>query len=639
MGALAAYYCFVASLAPARRYRFLPYFSVLRLGYDSGLRRRVESWLAEVEPDAAAAWLDLLVELPERCRKRVAAWAEQCGLHTAAPAAALRDVFLLAAQLDPAKQPEACEQIGKAVNAGTDLAFINAWLRLRLETGRFLWLGTPARRAALPLERIRALAPGAALPSVYGLCRDGGAAFLAEPGLELLNPLALEFVCETAARNRPLAVVLLRAMLAMPPAQQEEFMKSAGQALSWSTLAPQHAADVVVRWQAGLPKAAVDEWVLWIDELPPRWREKAVALPNEALAALAKAVERAPGQTLWGVRAPLCAHAPDLAIGFLRAGPRHLAELGEWFSACGSVRARRLLEGARQHSLFAAAPEDAGALVALDNFLLAHRALARRLPEFVTWDKHFSGAKPLKAEAIADVAARIHSKLPLLQMWWLQEEVRAELLRVHPDENAARLYAALETNRRPLRRFLRRHAAAAEDQRLDHAVNRRWLHRMSARLHLDAWLHAPALVFTVEGYGRVTIAPETDPLEILRMGTYVDSCFAAGGYNAHAVVAVLLDANKRVLFARDAQGKFLARQVAAINEDARLVCYGVYPVNRPAPLEDAFAAYVTEWAARLRVAFADTDDNVTPLAVARWYDDGVWSRFRKKAEAEAAVAA
>ncbi len=413
-------------------------------------------------------------------------------------------------------------------------------------------------------------------------------------------------------------------------------MKSSGQALSWSNLTPPHAAAVIARWQAGLSKAPVAEWVLWIDELPPRWRDAAVALPTEALAALSKAAGRAPGQTLWGVRQPLCTHAPDLAIRFLRAGPRHLAELAAWFGACGSVRARRLLDLARQQPLFAA-PPDAGALIALDNFLLAHRPLASRLPEFVTWDKHFAGAKPLKPAAIADVAARIHAKLPLLQIWWLQEEVRAELLRVHPDENAARLYAALESNRRPLRRFLLRHGAAEADQRLDHAVNRHWLRRMSTRLHLDAWLHAPALVFTVEGYGRVTIGPETDPLEILRMGTYVDSCFAAGGYNAHAVVAVLLDANKRVLFARDAQGKFLARQVAAIAEDARLVCYGVYPASRPAPLEDAFAAYVTEWAARLKVTFADTDDNVKPLAVARWYDDGVWSRFRKKAEDTAAA--
>jgi len=103
-------------------------------------------------------------------------------------------------------------------------------------------------------------------------------------------------------------------------------------------------------------------------------------------------------------------------------------------------------------------------------------------------------------------------------------------------------------------------------------------------------------------------------------------------------VAVLLDANKRVLFARDAQGRFLARQVAAVDEEARLVCYDVYPTSRPAPLEDAFAAYVTEWAARMQVTFADTDDNVKPLAVDRWYDDGVWERFSKKAE-EAAVAA
>ncbi|MCC6539725.1 MAG: hypothetical protein IT162_19410 [Bryobacterales bacterium] len=634
MGATAAYYRFASLLGPARRYRFLPYYSVLRLAQSRALRQRVLAWIAAQEPAAVAAWLDLLADLPEACRVRVAAWAEQGGRLAAPPAPEWGVVLRLVKHLDAAKQPDLCEHIGKALDAGTDVAFIEAWLRLRIESGRFLWLGTPAQGAALPLDRIRALNPGPALPAVYYLCRGGGADFLGEPGLALLGPAALEFICDAASRSRPVAQALLRALLALPTARQEELIHTAGPALSWSNMTAAQVTAVLARWDAGLSKAAVDEWVLWIDELPPRWRDAAVALPAACVAAMGKAG----GQTPGGVRAALCRYAPDLAVEFLRAGPRHLAELGAWLNACGTVRARNLLDRARRHPLFASAPEGA-ALVAFDNFLLAHRAFARRLPEFVTWDRHFAGAKPLKAAAIGDVAARIHAKIPLMQMWWLQEEVRAELLRVHPDENAARLYAGLASNRRPLLRFLRRHAAAEVDQRLDHAVNRRWLHRMSTRLRLDAWLHAPALVFTVEGFGRVTIAPETDPLEILRMGTYVDSCFAAGGYNAHAVVAVLLDANKRVLFARDAQGKFLARQVAAVAEDARLVCYGVYPANRPAPLEDAFAAYVTEWAARLGAALADNDEDVKPLAVARWYDDGVWSRLRKQGDEVTAAAA
>jgi hypothetical protein len=40
-----------------------------------------------------------------------------------------------------------------------------------------------------------------------------------------------------------------------------------------------------------------------------------------------------------------------------------------------------------------------------------------------------------------------------------------------------------------------------------------------------------------------------------------------GGDNAHAAVAIMLDVNKHVVFARNVRGRFVARQVVAISDD------------------------------------------------------------------------
>ena len=121
-------------------------------------------------------------------------------------------------------------------------------------------------------------------------------------------------------------------------------------------------------------------------------------------------------------------------------------------------------------------------------------------------------------------------------------------------------------------------------------------------------------------------------VEVLRLGSYVGSCLAAGGDNAHAAVAILLDVNKRVVFARNSEGRFVARQVVGISDDAKLVCYPVYPKTTNAAIEDAFERYVTAWASQLGLPLAkgagdQSSERVRQLTVSSWYDDGLWGRF------------
>jgi hypothetical protein len=126
--------------------------------------------------------------------------------------------------------------------------------------------------------------------------------------------------------------------------------------------------------------------------------------------------------------------------------------------------------------LFGAQPSYDGSadwLVRFDGMLREHASLSMRLPEFATWDKHFSGVKVLKRAAIEDVAAASQPAFQRCKCGGCKMKSRCELA-MHPEEHASLFRAMLTENRRPLTRFLREYSAQ-RDSRLDHPANRQWL--------------------------------------------------------------------------------------------------------------------------------------------------------------------
>src|SRR5262249_23511160 len=82
--------------------------------------------------------------------------------------------------------------------------------------------------------------------------------------------------------------------------------------------------------------------------------------------------------------------------------------------------------------------------------------------------------------------------------------------------HAACFAGGARSNQRHLRRLLRRPGL--------HPANETWL-AAHTDLNLDAWTHNPP-VLQAE---RLTLRVETDPLEVVKMGTYARSCLALGG--------------------------------------------------------------------------------------------------------------
>ena len=189
--------------------------------------------------------------------------------------------------------------------------------------------------------------------------------------------------------------------------------------------------------------------------------------------------------------------------------------------------------------------------------------------------------------------------------------------------HALKLQTGLDVNQRSLRRLLRACYRGDRDYLQQHPRNRAWLQQHAAVS--EPWCQGITLSRDLKDHGTVTLTIENEPLEALRLGTYVGSCYGLGGGFMWSAAAVVLDINKQVVFARDAQQRCLARQILAITDDDKLACYSVYPESNPEMLA-LFADFDQAFAKHLGIPIesATTDEHVTTLLATKWWQDGLW---------------
>lgn len=253
--------------------------------------------------------------------------------------------------------------------------------------------------------------------------------------------------------------------------------------------------------------------------------------------------------------------------------------------------------------------------------------------------EHIEGRTVLTDGQIARHCRVSLARLPIVLLAAIEHHVWRSIdtpFKLHTRSTAAshaiRMLAGLEAidNRKALRRFLLAYSQDRAHACLDHPLNRAWFAR-HPRIDAGMWAKDP-LSSPVEGTRDIALARETDPLEILMLGTYVGSCLGIGGLCNYSAVACLLDANKQVVYARDGAGRVLARQLLAIDERDRLICFAVYPVTANAVLLNAFAAFDVALARALGIEmYSPQDDGAydIPIVLAKyWWDDGVWDDER-----------
>jgi hypothetical protein len=239
-------------------------------------------------------------------------------------------------------------------------------------------------------------------------------------------------------------------------------------------------------------------------------------------------------------------------------------------------------------------------------------------------------------------------RVELLQAWArlalevLEELVQRELKLMFPiltrsgaREDTVLFLHTLDENQRKGRTLVRRHLEGLPPAKEHHPANRRWLGTLPSPT-ANQWMGAFTRKRQIPKLGEVTISVEQDPQEILRMGDYGHSCLGAGACNQFSAMTNAMEANKQVVYARDSAGRVVGRQLIAISEEKRLVCFMVYPSDISDELEMFFAAYDREFAQALQLPL-ETEKKYTmaaPLGL-EWYDDGAWKVPKITAEAEA----
>ncbi|MES3022925.1 MAG: hypothetical protein V4857_15245 [Pseudomonadota bacterium] len=363
------------------------------------------------------------------------------------------------------------------------------------------------------------------------------------------------------------------------------------------------------------------------------WQQLAV-MPERSWLAIERACRRDNNATLirYGLNGVTEA-LPDFALRSLTYVPKRLMRSMSLIGCLEYNARRRFLHQAASTPWFANKWAGMEAIDACQRILAlcveygVDSPLPRRLRE------HLAGTVKLTMAQLARHCGITLARLPSTQLAALDAMVwrhidgpfklRTQSTAAH---HAVRLHASIDGgNKKTLRRFLLGYAQGGVHTYLDHPLNREWYAR-HPRINAAVW--GTNSVREPVGDGAIKIAIETDPMEILMLGSYVGSCLGLGGLCQYSTVACLVDANKQVAYARDATGRVVARQLLAIDERDRLVCFAVYPYTIDAALRLAFKQFDEALASALALDIYRDDDadgyEVKIIMAMEWWDDGQW---------------
>ena len=190
----------------------------------------------------------------------------------------------------------------------------------------------------------------------------------------------------------------------------------------------------------------------------------------------------------------------------------------------------------------------------------------------------------------------------------------------------------VDTNRRGLKNFLKAYFGGNNHYVENHPETKKWFAKHK-RIDKDLWNQGILFCRRTEKHGPVHIELESDPLEILKMGTYVGSCLSLGGSYAYSAVAVLLDLNKQVLYARDQNNKVLGRQLVALSENDELVCFEVYPLTASSRIKNLFFEYDIDFSKALDIDLHEgkfskhKEYEIKQILSKHWSDDYAWNKI------------
>jgi hypothetical protein len=252
---------------------------------------------------------------------------------------------------------------------------------------------------------------------------------------------------------------------------------------------------------------------------------------------------------------------------------------------------------------------------------------------------HFKGEINLSQTRIQGYHEKVKYNFLSFILDVLDQKTRQALSQAYPVsrknenwEHALQFFNWVDRNRRGFKNWFKAYLGGDNHYIENHPETIKWFAKHK-RIDKNLWNRGILFCRKTEKRGPVRIELEKDPLEILKMGTYVGSCLSLGGHYAYSAVAVLLDLNKQVLYARDANGKVLGRQLVTISENNELVCFDVYPDNVRNDIKNLFFEYDIDFSKALNIdLYEGSEDPDQYYTIARilsqdWWDDYPWAKI------------
>lgn len=192
---------------------------------------------------------------------------------------------------------------------------------------------------------------------------------------------------------------------------------------------------------------------------------------------------------------------------------------------------------------------------------------------------------------------------------------------------AALLWLELTCNKSLLRKLLKARMQNDHGWTMRQAGNKQFLSAMKERgIDCSAWLMENSASFSAPFAhgGKVRLHMEQDPLKVLRMGHYFNTCLRFGGVNSFSAVTNAVDLNKRVIYACDVRGNIIARKLVCISTENKLLGYNLYFPSAVDDNYDQLRSIFKEYcqSIALKVGLELGDDGAPQLLCGEdWYDD------------------
>ncbi len=201
--------------------------------------------------------------------------------------------------------------------------------------------------------------------------------------------------------------------------------------------------------------------------------------------------------------------------------------------------------------------------------------------------------------------------------------------------NALMLTQDIVENNRLLKKLIRAHVEGDHDWRKRLPRNAEFIQKLVEVHGVDAelWLSPFQKTFRLKDIPQevVRVRLETDPLHVLEMGNYFDTCLSFLGINSFATVVNACDLNKRVAYAYDHANKVIGRKLIAINSENKLVGFRIYTTldntEARASLSMAMDESLRDFATSCGLQLGNNSKSTIPVLSAAnensWFNDGI----------------